>query len=392
MPSQKHASSSARDARHERTALIAVLGSSPAVLTETLWALARESHPVIPEKIVVITTATGSEITHRQLLTPIPTWKGRTVWQALRTALLGKSAVRDPRLQLESPVVITAPDGNTGTMRQLDDIRTGTDNTAAAETILQTVRRFTTDPDTRLIGLLAGGRKTMGALLHAALSLSGRKGDRLLHVLVNEPFDHPKLDPIFYFPGQPGPSRHGVEGAQSIPNASALIEIADVPLVALGELVAAKTGSLPATFASLSRAADEAIDNANATNTPLTVSYEVRSRRFSINGYSCEIPTGRPAALCAALFEDARNDADLVDRGTLSARWAGIKGASDSRVVTYARPDGGGSAFSDEDISNALNVVRETLLKKGKVPDAMIDRLFPRRAPIGLNRDRVTVV
>ena len=33
--------------------LFAVLGMSPAVLTETVWALARETPPVIPHRVVV---------------------------------------------------------------------------------------------------------------------------------------------------------------------------------------------------------------------------------------------------------------------------------------------------------------------------------------------------
>ncbi len=392
MPISKHLAPRSSGAPPVRTVLVAVLGSTPAVLTETLWALAHESEPVVPDTVVVVTTAAGREILHRQLIAPVDSWRSRTVWQSLRSALLGRGANRDPRLQLEPAVVIFAPDTSRGTMRPLDDIRTASDNAAAAETILQVVRRFTTDPDTRVIGLLAGGRKTMGALLHAALSLSGRKGDRLLHVLVNEPFDHPKLVPPFYFPGQPGPSSHRVNEASAIPNADARIEIADVPLVALGELVSAKTGSLPATFASLSRAADEAVDNANATTSPLSIHYDVRSRTLSINAYSCEIPAGRPAAFCAALIDDARKDEELGDRGTLESRWSKVDPKTGARAVAYQSQGGKALPLSKEDISNALNVVRETLLKKGDVPGAIVERLFPRRAPIGLNRDGVTII
>jgi hypothetical protein len=276
-------------------------------------------------------------------------------------------------------------------MRPLDDIRTKSDNEAAAETILQVVRRFTTDAETRLIGLLAGGRKTMGALLHAALSLSGRKCDRLLHVLVNDPFDDPRLVPAFYFPGQPGPSIHRTQNDRVLSNADARIEIADVPLVALGELVAATTGRLPATFAALARAADEAMDNAHASTTPLSISYEGQSRIFSVNAYSCRISQGRAAALCGALFEDARNGADLVDRRALVERWNGSKKAQGARSVTYMGQGGRTETFEDEDVSYALNDVRKALLTEAKAPRVMVERLFPLRAPIGLNRDGIVL-
>ena len=39
-----------------RTTLIAGMGTSPAVLTETVWALAHQAQPVVPDEIVVITT------------------------------------------------------------------------------------------------------------------------------------------------------------------------------------------------------------------------------------------------------------------------------------------------------------------------------------------------
>jgi CRISPR-associated protein (TIGR02584 family) len=374
-----------------RTALLAVLGSSPAVLTETLWALAQETPPILPDSVVVVTTTTGRSTLRQQLLSPMPTWKGRTVWQALRTTLLGKNAGHDRRLQLETPIVIGLPNAESGTLCELEDIRTGTDNAAAAETILTAVRRFTTDADTRLIGLLAGGRKTMGALLHAALSLAGRPGDRLLHVLVNEPFDHPKLSPLFFFRGQPGPTTHNLPDGAAFTHAGAHIEIADVPLVALGELIAAQSGHLPATFASLSRAADAALDNAKAAHSTLTLAYDVRSRQLRVDHYACEIPAGRPAALCAALCADVRADAELVDRKTLEVRWGTKDPHTGQPKVTYLRPDGTRSAFTEDDISNALNVVREALLTRAQAPSAIVERLFPRRQAIGLNRDRVTI-
>ena len=37
----------------DRTILIAGMGTSPAVLTETVWALAHQKKPVVPDEIVV---------------------------------------------------------------------------------------------------------------------------------------------------------------------------------------------------------------------------------------------------------------------------------------------------------------------------------------------------
>jgi CRISPR-associated protein (TIGR02584 family) len=373
------------------TVLIAVLGSSPAVLTETLWALAHESDPVIPDHVIVITTTRGKLILDSQLLQQPVGSRELTIWQALRTRVLGKGARRDPRLNLNPTILVSTPDPASGISRELDDIRSPADNQAAAETILAAVRRFTTDPESRVIGLLAGGRKTMGALLHAALSLAGRPGDRLLHVLVNEPFDDPRLEPPFFFPGQPGPAAHKHSCGRSFAQADARIEIADVPLVALGELVATKTGQAPATFAALARAANVALADATASQLELRVGYDPRTRRLQVNRYACTLPTGRAAAFCEALINDAHADLDLVDRTALEARWSATDPRTGKAQVTYPKPGNRPMAFTSDDISNALNVVRNELRAAG-APQSVVDRVFPRRAPIGLTRERVFVL
>ena len=45
----------------KRTVLIAGMGTSPAVLTETVWALAHQKKPVVPDEIVVLTTKAGKD-------------------------------------------------------------------------------------------------------------------------------------------------------------------------------------------------------------------------------------------------------------------------------------------------------------------------------------------
>ena len=45
----------------KRTILVAGIGTSPVVLTETVWALAHQEQPVVPGEIVVITTKSGRE-------------------------------------------------------------------------------------------------------------------------------------------------------------------------------------------------------------------------------------------------------------------------------------------------------------------------------------------
>ena len=48
-----------------RTILVAGMGTSSAVLTETVWALTHQKQPVVPDEIVVITTKSGKNALRR---------------------------------------------------------------------------------------------------------------------------------------------------------------------------------------------------------------------------------------------------------------------------------------------------------------------------------------
>ena len=51
----------------KRTILIAGMGTSPAVLTNVVWALAHQTVPVIPDEVVVLMTKDGKESLRRAL-------------------------------------------------------------------------------------------------------------------------------------------------------------------------------------------------------------------------------------------------------------------------------------------------------------------------------------
>jgi CRISPR-associated protein (TIGR02584 family) len=202
----------------QQTVLLAVTGLSPAIVTETVWALAQEKARVLPRRVVFITTAVGDEKLKQQLFTNLPALGGQTAWEALRAAL----NAGDDELIAEDTRVI-------GMLQPLQDIQTQEENDIAASFILEEVRRVVENPDNRLVASIAGGRKTMGALLHAAVTLIGREHDRLTHVLVSAPYE---TMPGFYFPSQPGTTIKDREGKEHAPS-KALVQLADVPFVPL---------------------------------------------------------------------------------------------------------------------------------------------------------------
>ncbi len=253
--------------------LLAVTGLSPAIVTETVWALARETLRIIPGRVVFITTRTGEGKIRDQLFTPVPAFGGLTVWQALREALEAK----EDELIAEPPRVIGSTDRRTGTLEPLEDIVTPAQNRIAAEYILEQVRGIVENPDTPLVASIAGGRKTMGALLHAAVTLLGRETDRLTHVLVSPPFE---TLPGFFFPGQPGGLLTDREGKPHNP-ADADIYLADLPFVPLRNRFQ-DLGTMPGGFAGLVRALTRGLE-ANARR-PHLVELSYREKCVWIDG------------------------------------------------------------------------------------------------------------
>lgn len=162
-----------------REILIFVIGTTPQIITETLYALTQKCQPpVFPEEIHIITTSTGKEKIEEELLR-----KGRL------TAFFKEFKLPELTLSNESIHVIEDEDG-----KRLEDIRETPHNERVGDFIVNFIREKTSDPGVRLHCSLAGGRKTMSFYLGAALQLFGRPWDKLYHVLVTPEFEsHPEF-------------------------------------------------------------------------------------------------------------------------------------------------------------------------------------------------------
>jgi len=248
----------------EEHILLSLCGTSPAVITETIWALAMEdaddpSQAELPHRVIVLTTTMGARSIREQLLTPLA--EGDVpIWTQLRTALKNEGFDLEGRLIFgdtsEHLKVFSKPDLETGLASPLDDIRTADDQNATADFLLETLRGFTERPRTRITASLAGGRKTMSSLLYGCMSLVGRRDDRLTHVLVSEPYEAYYLNPRFYFPKQENQNlgvelkEHG-EGGGVILASQAAIELMDVPFVPIRYIFEKQLGNTPAGFQDL---------------------------------------------------------------------------------------------------------------------------------------------
>lgn len=206
----------------EQTVLLCLVGNTPAVLTETVWALALQNDPIIPDRIVVATTRGGRDLLIKKLFQD-------GYWEALRQDLSKREVALKGKL-LFGPIsecIRVFPSAERD--RELDDIRTIEDSAAVAEFLLDLVRSFTENPSARLIVSIAGGRKTASALLHSVVALLGRASDMITHIIVDEPW---AFHPDFLYPGCKGEFKDSRTG-QVLDSSEARLYLAEVPFVPL---------------------------------------------------------------------------------------------------------------------------------------------------------------
>lgn len=206
----------------QQTVLISLVGTAPAVLSETVWALATEAEPVIPDRVIALTTATGAALLREKLFED-----GH--WGQMLEDLKAKGLEIDGRLRFGpiSDSIRVFPDSTRS--RELDDIRSAEDNESVAEFFMEVIRSFAENESTRLIVSIAGGRKTTSALLYAVMSLLGRADDRILHILVDDKW---VFQPDFMYPGCRGDFVDRDSG-EVLLSEDAVLQLVETPFVPL---------------------------------------------------------------------------------------------------------------------------------------------------------------
>lgn len=202
-----------------RRVLLCIAGLYPQVVTETLYALVvQPAGAFVPTEIRVISTEEGVKRARLMLFSPEQDHFAR---------LCADYAL--PKIQFDASSLMVLR-GRSG---PLSDIRTQADNADAADQITEAIRELTEDPELALHVSIAGGRKTMGFYAGYALSMFGRKQDRLSHVLVNEAFES---NAAFFYP--PPQSRVLIlDKTRPVETSEAAITLADIPFVRLRHLL-----------------------------------------------------------------------------------------------------------------------------------------------------------
>lgn len=247
----------------KKVALVAILGVTPAVLTEAVWALAhpQEGEPVVPDEILVLTTGTGERVLKNTIGTHLA--RGG-VWSSLKKDLAAEGLDTKGKLIVKVELFRDA-NGNL-----LEDLPTQEANLQAADKMMKEIRDYTDDDGWIVYGLLAGGRKTMSALFFSCMCLLGRRCDRIYHVLASEGYDA-RLDPPFCYP-QKGMLHHEMEcvagkwrrkaKGKALPSENCKVNLFAVPFAYMGEWCQQKCRGKRLNYSSLIVAVQESMDAA----------------------------------------------------------------------------------------------------------------------------------
>ncbi len=242
--------------------LIATIGSSPAVLTEAIWALhQKEIWPVT--EIEIITTTHGVKRIEEKLYGTEKNW----------IKLCDEIGIDSFSIKVPFLTELKGVLDDRG--RELDDVRNPQDVRIMAARIQEIVRLHTSNPNKRVFGLLSGGRETMRSHLMSAMQLFGRRDDHLFHVLVSEPYEN--IENFYYPTKESKPLTLTINGGENEGyNArDAQIDLIDIPYFRLRPFLETQIDYSKSFDELLAEADEKLIDQAN---------YPVHDLRVYLNG------------------------------------------------------------------------------------------------------------
>jgi CRISPR-associated protein (TIGR02584 family) len=364
--------------------LLCLVGLSPAVLTETIWALAHDQEAVVPDRVIVCTTSRGAE-TLKLALFEGGGWARFT--RALEAAL-GRSLCDKLRFGPVAESIRVIP--SHARDRELTDIVTTADNQAVGDFLLENLRPFTENDGCQLIGSIAGGRKTMGALLLTVMTLIGRDDDRVCHVLVNDPWD--RISEAL-FPEVGGRFPHP-ESGEVIASDRMQVTLADIPFVPMRQLFPREIGRFSGSYRGL---VNQLRQRASRLEEELSLVLDPLRGLCRFCGKAIDLSARE--FLFQLYF--ARRAAEGL--GPLASYADFPKDAIAEMIETYRQPDDFSHWTGDaadwlpqldpqEDLRKLAQSIRQKALKRG-VERLAVSRLVPGRGYLGveLSPEHITI-
>lgn len=191
--------------------LLATIGASPQVLTETLYAIHKSGKP-FPQEVFVITTLNAKSL--------------------LINGLFRDSHLNGLKREYELPDFtfdqshIWLIEDDMG--HPLEHAKSIADQSHMADFITKCLYQLTSDSNVALHTSLAGGRKTMAFYTGYAMSLLGREQDTLSHVYVDDDYEFVR---DFWYPTKNEKWVTGKNGQGEVDISKATVTLAEIPFV-----------------------------------------------------------------------------------------------------------------------------------------------------------------
>ena len=375
--------------KNKRIVLVSVIGVSPAVLTETVWAMAHAASPVVPDKIIAVTTAVGKKAIEDKLFSGKP-----SVWEELLRALKVEKINVPPDLRFGRASIVVVPDEHGDDVYYL---RNSADNLRAADKMLDTLRAYTEDPQTIVYASIAGGRKSMGALMLMCMSLLGRNEDHATHVLTKP--DAIRMVSIkdgseFYFPKKGHTYESGsAKERQRIAGGKICIELFDVPFVRMRGWYQEKYREIPS-YGVLVNEVQQAMPSSECY--PL-VSLDLKTGIVMIDNDDCPLGTCGPALLHCYMTGATTMDDQVVNLNAFCELKRTLTPEEYKKLPNWVKRylrtkrSGGSEAVDEKDIVRMSSDLRGKLSQR--LPKTLVERLCPvRQHPVSYPHERMKVL
>lgn len=191
------------------------MGTSPQVLTETLYAIHMQGKP-FPDEVYLITSVNAKAKAVEWLLE-----KGQI--EHLKT----HHNLPDFKFELSHILLMEHDNGEA-----VYDGREEEDQQSIADSITRIVAKFTVDENCQIHASIAGGRKTMAFYMGYAMSMFGREQDVLSHVFVSKEFE---FSDEFFFPTLN--DNYIAKGRGDLNTKNAKVTLAEIPFVRMRNMV-----------------------------------------------------------------------------------------------------------------------------------------------------------
>ena len=343
--------------QHKRIILVSAMGTSPAVLTNMVWGLAHQKHSIVPDEIVVFITKSGKELLIQKLF-------DEGVWNEIRSNLKREKIEIDGKLVFGATSIRVIPDAEGN---EIEDLRTGDDNLRAADFMLSQLRQYTEDSETELHVSIAGGRKTMSALLFSCMTLLGRECDKVYHVLLPQDLEQ-GATPEFFYP-EPGKTFVSKGATKKLKAKQITTELFEVPFVRMRGWYQEKFNAIPPSYRTLVARIQEVVP-------PAVVYPEIEIDAWNgwatLNGQ--QVPMSRPCFAMLLLL------ASGVETKEHHRRLLEAHRASNTAACDWLASFQEGSLFTNEsdieDIYKTMSNLRSKLKMSGFTT---VESLVPQR-------------